>query len=294
MGHRFYCPWHYHCQCLKLHHLSQKMSFWAQLFVAAGGLVPAVAARFNTVLGTGICRRGWHKASSWWWVCVCSLFWFPRWLIVMSNCRSQSCQVCAIYQLPEDYGSLPHAMPMPWMVYSSLRPAIGHELSATLEIKERTNTNSPSRGCFMAILFCRFLCQYCVESSSNSRDKTSCSHKQLSSNDIFCDRWCNLRHWQWGSVRGSKNLWPMFWCCLLVHTHLVLAFLFLDHPIRHCCLLCARLSYPTASSTPLVSQMVTHLYTDNVEVEIGAWANRDVRGKFWRKVVSCVMISSAP
>ena len=41
------------------------------------------------------------------------------------------------------------------------------------------------------------------------------------------------------------------------------------------------------------SRTVTHLYTDNVEVRIGAWADRDVRGEFWRKVVSCVMMSSA-
>jgi hypothetical protein len=42
------------------------------------------------------------------------------------------------------------------------------------------------------------------------------------------------------------------------------------------------------------SRTVTHLYTDNVEVRIGARADRDVRGEFWRKVVSCVMMSLAP
>ena len=37
-----------------------------------------------------------------------------------------------------------------------------------------------------------------------------------------------------------------------------------------------------------------HLYMDNVEVRIGAQADQDVRGNFWRKAVSCVIMSSAP
>jgi hypothetical protein len=41
------------------------------------------------------------------------------------------------------------------------------------------------------------------------------------------------------------------------------------------------------------SWTVTHLYTDNVDVSMGARANWDVRGEFWRKFVNCVMMSLA-
>ena len=36
-----------------------------------------------------------------------------------------------------------------------------------------------------AIPFCRFLCQYCVELSGNSMDKTSCIHRHLSLDNIL-------------------------------------------------------------------------------------------------------------